>query len=95
VSYTRTSEFWRTNVTYVRLKRLELAYALPQSLLGSFGLQSARVYLSGANLLTFSNLSHIHLDPEVAQDSGLRYPTQRVVNLGFSTTLGARNQPGT
>jgi TonB-linked SusC/RagA family outer membrane protein len=94
VSYTRTSDFWRTNVNYVRLKRIELAYTLPQSLLGGFGLQSARVYLSGANLFTLSNLSHIHLDPEVAQDSGLRYPTQRVVNVGFSTTLGARNRPG-
>ena len=28
------------------------------------------------------------LDPEVAFDSGLRYPPQRVITLGFSTEVG-------
>jgi TonB-linked SusC/RagA family outer membrane protein len=90
----RNSDFWRTNVSYLRLKRFEVAYQLPQSLLerAGIGIRSARVFASGANLFSFDNLSHLQLDPEVAQDSGLRYPTQRILSFGFSTSLGGRPQ---
>jgi TonB-linked SusC/RagA family outer membrane protein len=95
VSYTRNSTFWRTNVRYVRMKRLELGFTLPPSLISRFGMTTARLYASGANLLSIDNLADIQLDPEVAQDSGLRYPTQRVVTFGISTSLGARVRQAT
>lgn len=41
-----------------------------------------RFYLSGANLLTFSPFKE--WDPEMGGGTGLKYPTQRVFNLGFS-----------
>jgi hypothetical protein len=91
VSYTRNSDFWRTNVNYLRLKRAELAYTLPDALLSHVRLNAMRIYISGANLFTLNNLAHIKLDPEVIMDSGLRYPTQRVINLGVSASLGGRS----
>jgi hypothetical protein len=84
----RTSTFWRSNVTYLRVKRVELGYSLPARLASALALSNTRVYLSAANLHSFDNLAHIKLDPEVAFDSGLRYPPQRVISVGFSTTMG-------
>ena len=84
----RNSTFWRTNVHYLRLKRVEVGYNLPDGLESALRLSNSRVYLSGSNLHSFDNLGHIMLDPEVAFDSGLRYPPQRVITLGFSTEVG-------
>jgi len=83
----RTSNYWRTNVSYVRIRRIELGYALPQSVLSNLGITATRVYVSGTNLFTFDNLSHIELDPELAMDSGLRYPSQKIINIGFNCTF--------
>jgi TonB-linked SusC/RagA family outer membrane protein len=84
----RNSTFWRTNVRYLRLKRVELGYTLPAQLASRLYLSGSRVYISGANLHSFDNLEHVALDPEVAFDSGLRYPPQRVISVGFSTNIG-------
>ncbi|HEX6927282.1 MAG TPA: SusC/RagA family TonB-linked outer membrane protein [Longimicrobiaceae bacterium] len=84
----RNSTFWRTNVHYLRVRRLEIGYALPDALQDLLRLSNTRIYISGTNLHSFDNLGHIKLDPEVAFDSGLRYPPQRVWTIGFSTEVG-------
>lgn len=54
------------NASFLRLKNLTLAYALPQPLLKKTNFfTSARVYLQGQNLLTFTGFKG--LDPEVAK----------------------------
>jgi TonB-linked SusC/RagA family outer membrane protein len=50
--------------TYVRLKNLAFGYTLPSEVAEKIGLQSARVSVSGQNLLTFTDYSG--LDPEVS-----------------------------
>jgi TonB-dependent starch-binding outer membrane protein SusC len=52
---------------YVRLKTVTLGYALPKSIIGKAGLQSVRIYVSGQNLLTFTDYEG--WDPEVNSDS--------------------------
>lgn len=81
------SDYWRTNVSYLRVRRIELGYVLPADWLTRIGMSATRVYVSGTNLFTFDNLSHIELDPELAMDSGLRYPAQRIINVGFNCTF--------
>jgi len=83
----RQSDFWRKNVNYLRLKRVELGYSIPSKVLSSVGIDAARLYINGSNLFSFDNMKDIHLDPELAIDSGLRYPTQRVISVGFDITL--------
>jgi len=51
------------NASFVRLKNLSLGYNLPRTLINKIGIQSARVYASGSNLLTFSKYKIA--DPEV------------------------------
>lgn len=83
----RQSDFWRRNVNYLRLKRMEFGYTIQPKILSSIGISSARFYANGTNLFSLDNMKDIHLDPELAIDSGLRYPTQRVITVGFDITL--------
>ncbi|MEZ0612154.1 SusC/RagA family TonB-linked outer membrane protein [Fibrella sp. WM1] len=57
------SSRWIQDGTYVRLKTATLGYTLPKSLLRKVYMQSARVYVSGLNLLTFTK--YTGYDPEV------------------------------
>ncbi len=82
----RHSDFWLTNVKYLRLKQLEIGYNL-SSLVSGMGVSRLRVYARGTNLYSFDNMKDIQLDPELAQDSGLRYPPQRKITLGFNITF--------
>jgi TonB-dependent starch-binding outer membrane protein SusC len=53
---------WLYKGDYLRLKNLTLGYTLPSSLSNSIKLKSARIYVSGINLLTWA---HYPGDPEV------------------------------
>ncbi len=53
--------------SYVRLKTLTLGYNLPQSLISKASLTKMRIYVSGQNLLTFTDYQM--WDPEVNADS--------------------------
>lgn len=79
------STFWKKNVRYLKLRNLEFGYMLPTNLLERAGITATRVYFSGQNLLTFSNL--IGVDPESNESNGLGYPTTRIFNFGFNLTF--------
>jgi hypothetical protein len=60
---TRFSDRYVEDAGYLRLKNLQIGYALPRTLLGKVGfIQSLRVYASGINLFTVTNWTG--LDPE-------------------------------
>jgi TonB-linked SusC/RagA family outer membrane protein len=82
------------NGSYVRLKNVTLGYDLPSSLISKAGLRSVRVYVTGQNLLTFTEYSG--MDPEVnvfnntSTSQGtdfLTYPQSKMmlfgINVGF------------
>ena len=48
--------------SFLRLKNLQIGYTLPSELLANNFLQSARVFLNGTNLLTFTD--YVGFDPE-------------------------------
>ncbi|PIB34318.1 hypothetical protein BFP72_02185 [Reichenbachiella sp. 5M10] len=49
--------------SYVRLKNVQLGYTLPKTALSKVGIASARIYVQGTNLLTFTGYDG--LDPEI------------------------------
>ena len=78
----RDSQAWVIDAKYVRLKNVELGYTFQKPKAMPF-FNYIRVYLSGQNLLTFSNFDGN--DPEApgsGLDFGVRYPMTRVVNIG-------------
>ncbi|MGX5688387.1 SusC/RagA family TonB-linked outer membrane protein [Arcticibacter tournemirensis] len=81
------SDFWLIDAKYLRLKTLELGYQIPNKAL-PLGISNARIYLSGYNLLTWTNYSKYQQDPEVESNTaGDTYLNQRVINLGFQVGL--------
>ena len=78
------SDFWLMNGRYLRLKSLEVGYTLPQTITRKAGIQTCKIYLSGYNLLTFSEVDF--LDPEAdtnpARVFGVYYPPVGTYNMG-------------
>lgn len=76
------SDYWLVNAYYIRLKTLEIRYAVPSKLL-PFHLTSGSIYLSCYNLITWDNYDKYQQDPEVKTNTvGDAYINSRVVNLG-------------
>ena len=76
--------------TYLRLKSLEVGYTLPRNLTQKIGIRSARVFLSGTNLLTFCNKLLKPYDPERNENAWLGaggYPLMRTYSLGVNLSF--------
>ena len=59
---------WLEKADFIRLRNLTFSYTLPQNLLSRFGVSSTRFYVTGINLLTFTD--YTGYDPEARADSG-------------------------
>lgn len=81
----QTSSFWMQDASYLRLKSAMIAYSIPTALVKKIGVQNARVYVSGQNLLTWTKLENY--DPENSNFRGHTYPQQKVISLGINTTF--------
>jgi hypothetical protein len=76
-----------TNISYVRLRNLELGYSLPKSLLQRFGVGGLRIYVHGTNLFSIDNMKEFGFDPEINANNGIVYPQQRLYTFGFNLNL--------
>ncbi len=77
------SDFWLIKSKYVRLKYFQLGYDFKYSLLKNSPLSTMRVFVSGTNLLTFSNSTKYYIDPE-SDTNNYGYPIQRTIALGVN-----------
>ena len=80
------SNFWILNADYLRLKNVEIGYTFRKSQLKALGLESLRLYVSGTNLFTWTDV--IDLDPEAPSKGGATeintYPLQKIYNVGIN-----------
>lgn len=87
---TRISDRTVYDTSFVRLKTLQLNYNLPQDILGKVGFSGASIFVSGSNLLTFTDFPGV--DPEstgpIANTSSTRgqnlYPIAKTWSLGLN-----------
>ncbi len=64
-SSTQPLSYYVESGSYLRLKNLELGYTFPAQTISKLGMSRLRVYVQGANLLTFTNYSGY--DPDLTQ----------------------------
>ncbi|MFC2126668.1 hypothetical protein ACFLU5_17920, partial [Bacteroidota bacterium] len=85
---------WVEDASFVRLKVVTLAYSFDRSILDRIGFNKIRVFVTGTNLLTFTD--YTGYDPEVAnftnQDATIgvdlsAYPTARTYTFGLELTF--------
>ncbi len=90
----RDSDFFVEDGSYLRMKHIQIGYALPESLVRKLHISSCRIYVGGDDLITITNYSGI--DPEVGlgdpQWSGIDgrmyydgaiYPRSRRITIGI------------
>lgn len=82
------STLWLRNVSFLRLKNIELGYTIPKELVARIGVENLRVYFNGYNILTFDKLKKDGLpDPESVDIEGWQFPLTKSVNFGLNVTL--------
>lgn len=80
---------WLEDGSYLRLRNVEIGYNIPRTTLSKAGFSSARVFVSGQNLLTFTKYKG--LDPDITGvniferglDNG-QYPAMRILSAGIN-----------
>lgn len=72
------------DASYVRLRTLTLGYSIPRDTFSKIGLQSAKIYLTGTNLFTFTDFrSYSPEQTPLANDqNGSAFPETRNITLG-------------
>ena len=74
------STWWLKNMSYLRLKNIEIGWSIPQRWADRSFLSGARVFVRGSNVLTFSDFKL--WDPELNSADGGRYPLMRSFSAG-------------
>ncbi|MDX9881776.1 MAG: TonB-dependent receptor [Prolixibacteraceae bacterium] len=79
-----TSSFWIHDAGFLRLQSVELGYSLPKKTATKIGLEKVRLFVTGNNLMTWSNVKWI--DP-AGNGNGTNYPVARTFSGGLNLTF--------
>lgn len=80
----RASSYFVENGSYLKLRTLQVGYTFPSSLISKLKMTSARVYLSGQNLLTIKSSSLTCPDPE---NPDWNYPLSTSLSFGLQLSF--------
>jgi TonB-dependent starch-binding outer membrane protein SusC len=76
------SSYWMQDASYLRLKNIQVGYALPDKWVQKARMQHLRVYANAQNLFTFTKFEGF--DPERSQTATtVTYPQVKVLSLGL------------
>ena len=78
------STFWLEDMSYIRLKNVQVGYNIPKKIIGKAGLSSLRIAGTAENIATLTN--YRGLDPEKAGSNNNMYPL--VKSYALSVQLG-------
>ena len=78
----QASTYWQKDMSFMRLKNMEIGYTIPKKITKKAGLSTVRLYVQGLNLLTFSEFKL--WDPELDSSYGNVYPTMRTYTFGVN-----------
>ena len=86
VNNTQDSDWWTVGSSYLRLKTMVVGYNLPETVMSKIGINGIRLYYTGQNLFTVSNITHI--DPEMGYtERENSYPVMRSHTFGLDITF--------
>ncbi|WP_317664168.1 TonB-dependent receptor [Maribacter sp. TH_r10] len=88
-NYSYNTDRLLQNAAYTRLKSLQIGFTLPNDVTSRFHVDKLRIYATGENLFTFTDL--MFFDPET-NTSGLTgsaqsYPLSRILSLGVNLSF--------
>ena len=80
----RTSSYFVENGSYAKLRQVQIGYNIPEKVLKPLHMTSARIYISGHNLLTVKSGSLTCSDPE---NPRWMYPNSTSLSFGIQTSF--------
>ena len=83
----KTSDRFLKNASYLSLRNINLSYNLPQVWINRIGLSSARVFVSGDNLVTFTKLKGMDPTQAFSGVSDNTYVPNRIVSVGLNVNF--------
>ncbi|NIG57612.1 TonB-dependent receptor [Chitinophaga sp. Cy-1792] len=83
------SSFWVQNMSYLKIKNIQLLYQLPESWLKSVHFKGGSIYANVQNLPSFTKKGYIGFDPEqnTFANGGGVYPTPVITSFGINLQL--------
>lgn len=81
-----STDKWRMDATYLRVKTIELGYTIPSKITKVIKISSCRAFVNCYNLFTLCNQNLKDMDPEKdegAYSAGNTYPIMRSYNFGL------------
>lgn len=82
---TQASTWWLQDMSFLRLKNVELGYTFPNKWTTKIGIRDCRIFVRGTNVLTFSKFKM--WDPELETTDGLRYPQMQTFSIGLNVNF--------
>jgi len=90
----RGSSWWVDDASFLRVKDLQIGYAIPNNILRHVGMSSVRIYFSALNLYTFTKYKGYDPESPLNNDTptqpGIdenKYPIPRVFNFGIQVKI--------
>jgi TonB-linked SusC/RagA family outer membrane protein len=77
--------FWLDNLSYLRLKNVQLGYTLPKRWIEKLRIEKLRIYGSGENIFTLTKFRG--LDPEKSRHASDAYPLVRSFSIGVNISI--------
>lgn len=83
------SSFWSTNMSWFKLKNIQLGYNVPKSISSGLFLENLYVYVNTTDLFTIVSSKYEGFDPErdTFSDGYNHYPIPRIFSLGLNLTF--------
>ncbi|OOQ57910.1 TonB-dependent receptor [Mucilaginibacter pedocola] len=83
----RSSTFWLKNAAYLRMKNIQLNYALPERWVNKIGIKKAKIFANGQNLLTFTPLKGFDPEKNLTGSTFYEFPTVKTFTAGINVSL--------
>ena len=84
----RPSTRYAHDGTHLRLRNFTVGYNIPSSLVSNANLRSARVYVRGINMWTWTKEKDLYLDPEAAISGVIDSPVPNLKTISFGLDIG-------
>ena len=81
-SGTYQNDIWIRKGDFISLRNIEIGYSLPKNLISKINMTNCRIYFTGYNLFTFSDLPD-NVDPEKPMSFVWWYPKTRSFSMGL------------
>ena len=76
------TSFWLDDLSFIRVKNIQLGYNLPKVILSKLSIENLRIYASAENLATFTKFRG--LDPERIGNASDLYPLNKSFSIGIN-----------